>query len=274
MKKQLPVGLVVEGNSTNSLILRLPCLTEELGPVKSKSLRVARRLTNFLRSGNPVAAYEELQATRLILLRVPDIVAPRIVEELCASELEMSSLSFALCETWLTSEVLEPLRKRGAITGTLIAGPNPQRAWFLAEGQPNFVRQLRRLIERDEARVLEIGSGRKELYFAAELLATALPIPLFTAAQQTLRDAGISGNHLYALLEDMAGKMFKDLLNGSRITWGGPLTTSQPETAEANFDLLRKRDPKLAAYIDEHLMLARRAIQERDKPETAETGSA
>ncbi|MDQ2773808.1 MAG: hypothetical protein M3Y57_02600 [Acidobacteriota bacterium] len=265
MKKPLPVGLVVEGNSTSSLILRLPSLAEELGPVKSKGFRVARRITNFLRSGYPVATYEELQETRLILVRVPDAVAPRVVEEICASELDFGAMCFALCETWLTSEVLEPLRKRGACTGTLISGPNPQRAWFLAEGQSMFVRQLRRLIERNEARVLEIGFGKKELYFAAELLATAIPIPLFTAAQQALREAGISANHVHALLEDMAAKMFKDFLNGSRVAWGGPLTTSLPETAEGNFRSLPGHSLKLARYIEEQLSLARRAVQERDK---------
>jgi hypothetical protein len=265
MKKPLPVGLVVEGNSTNSLILRLPSLAEELGPVKSKGFRVARRITNFMRSGYPVATYEELQETRLILVRVPDVVVPRVVDEFCASELDFRPMSFALCETWLTSEVLEPLRKRGASTGTVISGPNPQRAWFLAEGQATFVRQLRRFVERNEARVLEIGCGKKELYFAAELLATAIPIPLFTAAQQALRETGIAGNHVHALLEDMAAKMFKDFLNGSRVAWGGPLTSCLPETAERNFGLLRGQSLKLAHYVDEQMASAKQAIQQRDK---------
>ena len=265
MKKLLPVGLVVEGNSTSSLILRLPSLAEELGPVKSRGFRVARRISNFLRSGYPIATYEELQGTRLVLLRIPDSVVPRVVEELCASELDMKALCFALCETWLTSDVLEPLRQRGACTGTLIAAPNPQRAWFLAEGQPMFVRQLRRFIERNDARVLEIGCGNKQLYFAAELLATAIPIPLFTAAQQALREAGIAGNHIHALLEDMAAKMFKDLLNGSRVAWGGPLTACLPETADGNLSLLWERNPKLAGYVEEQLRSARRVIGEREK---------
>ncbi len=266
MKKPLPVGLVVEGNSTSSLILRLPSLAEELGPVKSKGFRVARRITNFLRSGHPVATYEELQETRLILVRVPDAVVPRVVDELCASELDFRPMSFALCETWLTSEVLEPLRKRGASTGTVISGPNPQRAWFLAEGQATFVRQLRRFVERNEARVLEIGCGKKELYFAAELLATAIPIPLFTAAQQALRESrNCRESRPRVLLEDMAAKMFKDFLNGSRVAWGGPLTSCLPETAERNFGLLRGQSLKLARYVDEQLASARRAIQEREK---------
>src|ERR1700761_9544568 len=99
MKKRSRIGLVVEGNSTNSAILRLPRLAEELGAIKSTQLRVARRLSNFLRAGYGVATYEDLQASKLILVRVPDNMAPRIVQELCASELDFKHLAIVLCET-------------------------------------------------------------------------------------------------------------------------------------------------------------------------------
>jgi hypothetical protein len=263
MKKQLPVGLLVEGNSTNSVILRLPSLAEELGPVKSKTLRVGRRLANFLGAGNAVTNYEQLQETRLILIRAPDADAPRIIQELCASELEMESLSFALCETWLSTRMLEPLRAKGACTATVMAGPNPRRGWFVAEGHTNVVRQLRRLIEGGNGRVLEIEAGRKDLYFAAELLTTALPIPLFAAAQWALRDAGISGNLLQALLEDMAERMFKDFGKRSRITWGGPLAAMDSDAAERYLEVLRGRDGELARYVDEQLASARRSLRKR-----------
>ncbi len=96
MKRQLQVGLVVEGSSTDSAILRLPRTAQELGPVKSGSLRVARRLSNMMHGGYAVADYEELQAARLILVFVPDQAVPRIVEELCESELVFKDLAFAL----------------------------------------------------------------------------------------------------------------------------------------------------------------------------------
>jgi hypothetical protein len=51
MRKQLRVGLVVEGNVTASPVLRLNGLIDELGPIKSVGLQVARRISNFLRAG-------------------------------------------------------------------------------------------------------------------------------------------------------------------------------------------------------------------------------
>jgi predicted short-subunit dehydrogenase-like oxidoreductase (DUF2520 family) len=253
MKKQVQLGLVVEGNSTASAILRLPKFAEELGPVKSATLRVARRLSNMLRAGYAVSEYEELQAARLILLRVPDSAVPRIVSELSSAELVFKNLSFALCESWLMLDVLEPLRTRGSSVATFVGAPSIRRDWFIVEGQPTAVRQVRRFLERHEAKSAEIRPNTKPLYFAAELLATVLPIPLFLAAQHALRASGISGNPLSALLDEMAQKMFQDLLKGARITWGGPLTECSPETAGAYFENLRRGHPQTAQLLEEQL---------------------
>src|SRR5438552_2821181 len=109
MKKQLQLGLVVEGNATSSAVLRLPGLAAELGPIKSIGLQVARRVSNFLRGGYAVADYEELQNAKLVLLRVPDAELARIVDELCASGLVFPDISFVLCESWILTEALQPL---------------------------------------------------------------------------------------------------------------------------------------------------------------------
>lgn len=260
MKKQLQLGAVVEGNSTGSAILRFRTIAEELGPVKSAALRVARRISNFLRAGYAVSDYEELAAARLILLRIPDSVVARIVDELCASELVFKELSFVLCESWLASDALEPLRARGASVATLVGVSGSRRDRFVLEGQISAVRQIRRFIERNEARVVEIRPGTKQLYFAAELLATALPMPLFITAQQALRASGVSGNRLHAVLDEMAKEMFSDFLKGARVTWGGPLTKCSSETAGAYLRLLRRSHPQIADVIDEQLPWAKRKM--------------
>ncbi len=257
MKKQVQLGLVVEGNSATSSVLQLPKLNEELGPIKSAAFRVARRLSNMLRAGYAVADYEELQAARLILLRVPDSVVPRIVSELCASELVFKGLSFVLCESWLNASALEPLRLRGASVATLLGFPSTHAQWFAVEGQLPAVRQTRRFLENNEARTAEIRPDTKELYFAAELLATALPMPLLLAAQQALRASGLSGHHLSAVLEEMVHKLFRDFLKGARVNWGGPLNEVSVEAAEAFFEALRSSRPDIANIVDEQLPRAR-----------------
>lgn len=260
MRKQLPLGLVLEGNSTSSMVLRLPTVGAELGPVKSAVIRVARRSSNFLKAGYPVAKYEELQAAGLIFVRAPDAAVPRLVEELCQAKLIFKDLSFVLCESWLNSDVLRPLADRGATVATIVSVPSVKDKWFVVEGQLTAVRQIRRFMERNEARTFEILPGTKPLYFAAALLTTALPVPLFFNAQKALRASGISGHQLYGLLDEMAKDMFRSFVNGARMTWGGPLTECSEETANAYLSALREKHPQIGEAVDEQLAWARRKL--------------
>jgi len=194
MKKQQQVGLVVEGNATTSPILRLSCLTDELGPIKSGGLQVARRVSNFLRAGYGVTGYQDLESAPLILLKLPDAEVPRIVGELCESGLPFAQMAFVLCESWLATDVLIPLKRKGAqIASLLNVGPLSQNC-FVVEGDRSAARKTKRLLERGGARAIELRPGTKPLYFAANLLSTAIPIPVLQLAQQALRSSGLEGN--------------------------------------------------------------------------------
>jgi hypothetical protein len=79
---------------------------------------------------------------------------------------------------------------------------------------------------------------------------------LFAAAQQALRAAGVSGNHLYAVLEEMAQNMFRDISRGSRAGWTGPLMDCPEEIATEYLIHLQEARPDLAVLLSDHLKLA------------------
>lgn len=263
MKKRLPVGLVVEGNLTKSVVLRLPHLAQELGPIKATSLRVARRTSNFLQAGFAVASYKDLQSSRLVLVRAPDKALRRIVDELCTSQLTFKSLAFAFCETWLSSDQLSELAERGASVATAIPVGGMHRRWFVVEGHPHAVKQVRRLLDTGGAGVLQLRGHSKHLYFAAETLTTAIPAPLYWMAQQSLREAGLSGNHLQALLEELMQKMLRDFMRGSHSAWTGPLLDCPPEVVNIYFQSLRQTSPKIAGVLARYLGSAEASASNR-----------
>ncbi|HEX4748860.1 MAG TPA: DUF2520 domain-containing protein [Bryobacteraceae bacterium] len=246
----MPLGLVLEGSSSRSTLLRLPSLARELGPVKSSAIRLARRFSNLMQGGYPVVGYEELQMARLIFIRVPDSSVARLVQELCASDLVFKRLCFVLCETWLCTDALNPLRERGASVATLLNLPTTERNIFVVEGQAIACRLTRRLIERHEGRVFELKMGTKHLLYAAELLSAVLAAPLFTAAQQSLRAAGISGNQLAALLEYIAEEMTREVIRGVRLPLGSLPPDSSSELGSAFLNKLRQTQPAVAALIE------------------------
>jgi hypothetical protein len=263
MKTAQQLGLIVEGNSTRSIILRYPGLSETIGPIKASVPGVAQRVSKFIRAGNPIDTYEELENCNIVLIRVPDRSVPRIVKELADSQLNMLGISFVLCESWLPSEVLAPLKLRGALVATLLAVPAQSAHWFALEGEYAAVKRMRRLLNTFEASTVELKAGTKYLYFAASAFAETLPRVLFASAQRALREAGISGNHLYAVLEEMAQSMFRDISQGARAGWTGPLLECPSEIATSYMLHLKQTRPDLEALLSEQLKLAEPFIMQR-----------
>ena len=272
MKKQLRVGLVVEGNVTASPVLRLSCLQDELGPIKSSGLQVARRVSNFLRAGYGVTDYQDLECAPLILLRLPDAEVPRIVGELCETGLPFTEMSFLLCESWLTTDVLIPLKRRGAQIASLLNVGALSHNCFVVEGDRAAARGTKRLLERGGARAIELRPGTKPLYFAANLLSTAIPIPVLQMAQQALRASGVEGNDLTVVMSEWSGLLEQGVQKGGRGTWGGPLAECSAGVANEHFKQLAVQDPDLAATLHQWLDLAQRQVSKRAKSQTACAG--
>ncbi|MFZ0594901.1 MAG: DUF2520 domain-containing protein [Bryobacteraceae bacterium] len=274
MKVPQKLGLIVEGNSTKSIILRYPGLAENIGPIKASAPSVAHRVSKFIRAGSAIDTYEELEGCELILIHVPDESARRVVWELAASKLNMTGVSFVLCESWLPSAVLSPLKQRGALTATLLAVPSESAHWFALEGGYAAVKRTKRLLNSLDASVVELKDGTKHLYFAANTFAETLPRGLFAAAQQALRAAGLSGNHLYAVLEEMAQSMFRDISKGARAGWTGPLMDCPQEIASEYLVRLQEAKPDLAALLSDHLKLADPFMQQRIQRRSKRGGTA
>ena len=266
MKTPHQLGLIVEGNSTKSVVLRFSGLVENIGPIKASALSVAHRVSNFIRAGTPVDTYEEFESCDLVLLRIPDGSVPRVVKELSHSKLKLTDMSFLLCESWLPSDALAPLKARGAAVATLLAIPSGSSNWFALEGEYTAVKRSRRLLNSVDASTVELKPGTKHLYFAASAFAETLPRGLFAAAQRALRQGGLSGHHLYIVLEEMAQNMFRDISRGARAGWAGPLLDCPEKIAGEYLIRLQQTSPDLAALLSEQLKLAEPFISRRIKP--------
>jgi hypothetical protein len=217
---------------------------------------VARRVSNFLRAGYAVTAYEDLAAARIILIKAPDASVPRIVQEICASELDLKEVSFILCETWMRTEALQPLRERGACIASIVAATEGKRVCFAVEGDLPAARQIRRLVERSDVTTVELRTGAKHLLFTAMVLLTAIPLPMLMAAQQALRDSGVSGNQLAAMLEDLASGTLASFLRAPKLASADLLTDCPKEDADAYFHRLSLTHPDLADRLKGLLALS------------------
>lgn len=257
------LGLVAEGNTTQSSILRLDKLAEDLGPVKSTAMSTARRLTNALQGGYPVNDFRDLAGAELVLIRVPDAALPRIISEILKSGLVLNDLPFLLCESWQSIEAMAPLRDKGALVATIICLPLDRKDWFVVDGDSRAVRLTKRLMEANRCRVTELDEHGKHFLFASELLVNTLPVPLFVAAQQSLREAGFTGNLLTTVLEQMLVRTVRDLMRGGKGRWGGPLLECSEEVSDLHLAGVNARRPELGEFVHENLGVARKMMETR-----------
>lgn len=254
MKKRPRLGLVVEGKLTSSALLRYPAILAQLGPVKTKSLRVGRRATNFLDAGCAVDTYDELEQCQLILLHVPPASVRSHVEEIARANLTHSEKAFVLCESWAPADMLSPLAALGAEVLTTVTVTSASGRWCVLEGPAHRARVLRSLIESGPDRVLSLREGEKNLLFAAELLAGVLPLVLMRHAEQALRAGHVPGRQLRSLLDGIGQRMLLDsVAHPSHPAVRSSLRDCPAPVAQSHLNALRQSHPLLAAFLHDQL---------------------
>lgn len=260
MKKQRPLALLVEGNASTSALFRLRHFGSLVGPVKSTSLAAAQRFANTNRAGYGVGTFAELQEARLLLVRVPDTSIRRVAQEIADSELNLKRTCIVFCETWFGSDTMGALRERDAEVATISAVPSQVGLSFIAEGDTRALRAIKPIVKNGGGTFLEIRPGSKALYFAAELLVTAMPLSYLSAAQRSLREAGLSGRPLARVLDELAGTMLRNFRAGARIAAGGPLANCPPHLAHEHLTTIVSTMPALERLLVRSLEKASEAV--------------
>jgi predicted short-subunit dehydrogenase-like oxidoreductase (DUF2520 family) len=260
MKRVKPVALVGAGNLTDSPLTRFLWLSDQLGPVKSRSRRLASRISNIFRSGFPVRDYTELDACRLILICVPDQTLPKVVSELAASGISWHGKAIVLCSMWLDSSHLGELAALGGSIGSLSPIPGFEGLEdfrYLVEGDKLAILEAKRLLARQKQRLIAIERPLKPFYLAALTCTGNLLFALMVAASGSLRHAGLSSPVSAAILEKQFGKALRSYLKSGRNFSPAPRDLSRQLRA------LSSADPTLAHYIEQSCRISSRLLAER-----------
>jgi predicted short-subunit dehydrogenase-like oxidoreductase (DUF2520 family) len=266
MKRVKPVALVGAGNFTDSPLTRFLRFSDQLGPVKSPSYRLASRISNIFRSGHPVKDYAALGACRLILVCVPDQTLAKVVSEMAASGISWRGKAIVLCSMWLDSSHLSELSARGGSIGSLSPIPGFEGLedfHYLVEGDKLAILEAKRLLAHQKQRVIAIERSLKPFYLAALTCTGNLLFALLVAASGSLRHAGLSSPVSAEILEKQLGKALRSYLKSGRNFSPAPLDLSRQLRA------LSAADPTLAQYIEQSCRISSRLLAERTPDDSA-----
>jgi predicted short-subunit dehydrogenase-like oxidoreductase (DUF2520 family) len=260
MKRAKPVALVGAGNLTDSPLTRFLKQSDQLGPVKSQSYRLASRISNIFRAGHPVKNYAELDACGFILVCVPDQMLPKIVSELAESGISWRGKAVVLCSMLLDSSHLAELCARGGSIGSLSPVPGfdgLEDFRYLVEGDKLAILEAKRLLANHRQGVIAIERSLKPFYLAALTCTGNLLFALLVAASESLRHAGLSSPVSAAILEKQFGKALRSYLRSGRNI------SPTPHELSRQLHALSAADPTLAHYIEQSCRISSRLLAER-----------
>jgi hypothetical protein len=194
------VGLIAAGPVSPALA-RLPDLHTQLGPVAAASVRVASRIANQLKAGQPTRI-EQLQSTSLLLVSGPESAIPALLNLARDAPWEWQNKTLVLLDTRLEGRDLQEFAGRGAAVATLDPIDGFGEVRFCVDGDAAALRQLKRFLGAVRAPYFTLEQGKKQVFSAGLAFTGTLATPLLAAAVDCFRNAGLDPKQAAALEEE------------------------------------------------------------------------
>jgi len=250
MKLLKATGLVGAGGVSQSFVARMPAFLEQLGPIKGSSLKVSRRIANGLRAGFGVDDYGTLAPCDLIWICAPENLVDVLASQL-ASAIPLAGKVVVLCDVLRDSLWPNPLRMAGARIATLSCLPESLEQKFVAEGHPQALAELRKLLARDRRRLIEIRPATKPLYLAGVHLASHLLLPWIAGATESLRAAGFARSEAVSAVEALGERTLRAYGKAGDKAWNRTAAEQLRRAVAQEFETLRQTDTRLAALFSD-----------------------
>jgi predicted short-subunit dehydrogenase-like oxidoreductase (DUF2520 family) len=201
----------------------------------------------------------------IVFLTVPDDVIGPLCAQVASEEGWRAGQGVVHCSGALSSEVLEPARRAGA----LVASFHPLQAFasleaaldnlpgstFALEGDAELVSQLERLVQVLDGTALHLRPDDKVLYHAAAAIASNYTVTLAGLACELLVREGIAANPnqaLHYLLPLLRGTVENLEALGLPDALTGPLVRGDVGTVARHIEALQRCAPELA-HLYRHL---------------------
>lgn len=233
------VGLIAAGPVSPSLY-KLANWNATLGPVCAETLRVASRLANQMKAG-AAAKPDALAKAQLILISGPCADFESLLDIALKAGIDWNGRTVLLVDSLRGPGALEPLRARGAHTGTLDTIDAFPDLRFAAAIDGASRRILQRFCTATHAKAFPLPHQAKHLFASGTALVSTLITPAFTAAFESLKHAGLSQPEAEDVIEHIVHQQLRAWLKASRKTWTPP---------DATAGALAEVNEQLAQYFD------------------------
>lgn len=256
----------------------------QIQQVLTQSYDSALNACQFIGSGIPCRQMSDLKPAALWLIAAPDQKLTPIIEKLATYPLIKPEDIVFHCSGALSSEILAPLKRQGALTASVhpihsFASPSSSIQSFkgshcAVEGSEQALKTLTPLFENIGGQNFRLDSHKKSLYHAGSVMACNYLVSLLEASRETFALAGIDAQTSNALIAPLVQQTTENLLgtnkNGAHQggqsaadVLTGPIARGDHAVVAQQLLLLSETEPELA---DIYRCLGRKTLQiARDK---------
>ncbi len=256
MRRTKPSGLVISGQLAETTLLRLPALTEDLGPVAASSKRLASRYANTLRRGWAAANWGELSASRIIYLQVPAAELSSTLEALMSSVHSWHRRVAVLLDDALDSNSLAPLERAGAHVASLTHAPLTAASVALVEGDAHAVSCMRKVLRRSGVKFIHLRDGAKDVYNAGMALGASLAGVVADMSIRAVRLAGVDPATARRIVNQSVDTALMQAPAQCRSAWAGRRSNSEKALLLKQLSALEGSDPVAGAFLWETITAA------------------
>jgi predicted short-subunit dehydrogenase-like oxidoreductase (DUF2520 family) len=232
-----------------------------------KSLSSARESVDIIGEGTPVTDNKKaVKNAETVILSVPDDSIKDVVKEL--SSLDLDKKFIFHCSGILSSRILQPLRKSGAVTASLHPvqsfpkkSRNPglfKHVYFGIEGDDEALRLAKIMVKKLGGRPFILDPDNKPLYHTACTIASNYSTVLMGLSESLLGKAGVSrklrSEILLPLVKGTLDNIEQNSVSGSLT---GPVSRGDLDTLTSHLKCLKKYPSLLKIYKD----LAAKALE-------------
>jgi predicted short-subunit dehydrogenase-like oxidoreductase (DUF2520 family) len=258
--KPLTVSIVGPGRLGTALALNLTqsgCevqffVVRSRRAVSKETLNLARRVKAKL-----VAVGETPLDSNLVWITVPDDAIAGVATQIALMQPWRGKVVFHSSGA-LTSDVLAPLRDRGAKVASVHPGmtfvrqavPRLKGVPFGVEGDASAVRLARRIIRDLGGTAHAIAKPNKVLYHAFGSFASPMLIALVTGLEQVGKAAGIKQSDLRTMASPLLQQTLRNYMeHGAAAAFSGPLVRGDVATIRRHLEALRTVPKAREVYL-------------------------
>lgn len=207
--------------------------------------------------GEGKASTDNVQTARagdIVLLCLPDEEILKVTKELEAANINWSEKFIFHCSGLLSSEILNPLKAKGALTASIhpiqsfaekrTSPEQFENIYFGVEGESDALELSQKMIRKLGSRSFIIDSENKALYHTACSIASNFFVVLLDTASSLLKEAGLQEEQAFqVLLPLVKGTLHNVKKFNIQASLTGPVIRGDKTSVEKHLEALKKFPP-------------------------------